>query len=268
MLIRLGWTLQELLAPNDVKFLDKDWNNIGTKQKWAPDLEHFTGIPELVIRQSWEYEFRPRSERLLWAARRVTTRVEDEAYCLLGLLGINMPLLYGEGKSAFARLCKEVVQQTHDPSIFNHSDHLAMIPRSVAQFLGAVRFPGPQPLVDLAGRAKMINWPARQSGFMLTNRGILVSDVYYIDLTRDDILSFSDNVRWFLHLQQGLMAVRVVLLTNGFSYGVLMSILNNNMPHWMRMSHGRCRTRFADDAELLGYLLDNGKFAKEAFLIR
>ena len=36
------------------------------------------------------------AERMSWAARRTTTRPEDEAYCLLGLFDINLPLLYGE----------------------------------------------------------------------------------------------------------------------------------------------------------------------------
>ena len=32
----------------------------------------------------------------------------DIAYCLMGLFGVNMPLLYGEGKGAFLRLQKEI----------------------------------------------------------------------------------------------------------------------------------------------------------------
>jgi hypothetical protein len=31
----------------------------------------------------------------------MTTREEDVAYCLMGIFGVNMPLLYGEGKEAF-----------------------------------------------------------------------------------------------------------------------------------------------------------------------
>lgn len=39
-----------------------------------------------------------------WAPLRQMTRAEDMAYCLLGLVGINMPMLYGEGVHAFYRL--------------------------------------------------------------------------------------------------------------------------------------------------------------------
>jgi hypothetical protein len=38
------------------------------------------------------------AEKMSWAARRQTSRIEDTAYCLMGLFNINMPLLYGEGE--------------------------------------------------------------------------------------------------------------------------------------------------------------------------
>lgn len=36
-----------------------------------------------------------------WAPRGKTSRIEDEAYCLLGLFNVNMPLIYGEVRNAF-----------------------------------------------------------------------------------------------------------------------------------------------------------------------
>jgi hypothetical protein len=39
-----------------------------------------------------------------WASEREPMRIEDTAYCLLGIFGVNMPLLYGEGERAFNRL--------------------------------------------------------------------------------------------------------------------------------------------------------------------
>ena len=41
------------------------------------------------------------AQRMSWASRRVTTRDEDIAYCLLGIFDVNMPLIYGEGEKAF-----------------------------------------------------------------------------------------------------------------------------------------------------------------------
>jgi hypothetical protein len=57
------------------------------------------------------------SEKMSWAAKRQTTRVEDMAYCLLGLFEINMPLLYGEGPNAFMRLQEEIIRKVTDESI-------------------------------------------------------------------------------------------------------------------------------------------------------
>ncbi|KAK4228849.1 hypothetical protein QBC38DRAFT_136058 [Podospora fimiseda] len=39
-----GWTLQELLAPVEVVFLNKQWEEIGTKSSLASVISSFTGI--------------------------------------------------------------------------------------------------------------------------------------------------------------------------------------------------------------------------------
>ncbi|CDO76713.1 hypothetical protein BN946_scf184796.g7 [Trametes cinnabarina] len=53
-----------------------------------------------------------------WAAKRKTTRVEDEAYSLMGLFGVNIPVIYGEGRHAFYRLQEEILRCIPDQSIF------------------------------------------------------------------------------------------------------------------------------------------------------
>jgi hypothetical protein len=55
---------------------------------------------------------------MFWASRRQTTRIEDEAYCLLGLFGVNMPLLYGEGREAYRRLQEEILRVEEDYTLF------------------------------------------------------------------------------------------------------------------------------------------------------
>lgn len=57
------------------------------------------------------------AQRFSWAAKRTATRVEDDAYCLLGLFNVHMPLLYGERDKAFERLQRQIIQQTQDESI-------------------------------------------------------------------------------------------------------------------------------------------------------
>ncbi|KHO01244.1 uncharacterized protein MAM_00245 [Metarhizium album ARSEF 1941] len=56
---------------------------------------------------------------MFWAAKRATTRPEDAAYCLMGLLNVNMPVLYGEGaERAFRRLQEEYIKVSDDETIF------------------------------------------------------------------------------------------------------------------------------------------------------
>ncbi len=52
-----------------------------------------------------------------WASGRRTTRIEDEAYCLLGVFEVSMPLLYGEGRKAFVRLQREITEGSNDCSL-------------------------------------------------------------------------------------------------------------------------------------------------------
>ena len=52
-----------------------------------------------------------------WASKRKTTRLEDGTYCLMGLFGVSMPMLYGEGHRAFRRLQEEIIRNSNDHSI-------------------------------------------------------------------------------------------------------------------------------------------------------
>ncbi|KIN95796.1 hypothetical protein M404DRAFT_296299 [Pisolithus tinctorius Marx 270] len=119
-----GWTLQELVAPKEAEFFNKSWVSIGIKQDLTSLLEDITRIPEKVLRdeqvlRSTDSSERPRVAHIMsWAADRKTTRVEDRAYSLLGLFGVNMPMLYGEGSKAFQRLQLEIIRMTSDHSIF------------------------------------------------------------------------------------------------------------------------------------------------------
>lgn len=88
-----------------------------------------------------------------WAAKRQTKKVEDIAYCLLGIFDINMPLLYGEGTKAFLRLQDEIIKRTDDLSIFaplsealtesgdaiRRCDLFASSPRAFSNFGGVVK---------------------------------------------------------------------------------------------------------------------------------
>ncbi len=113
-----GWTLQELIAPSLVVFVSQDWKNIGDKVELAPLLEAITGIPRHVLTRKTNFSSISIAERMSWASTRDTTRVEDEAYCLMGLFNVNMPTIYGEGRQAFRRLQHEIMKQSFDTSLF------------------------------------------------------------------------------------------------------------------------------------------------------
>ncbi|KAL7930880.1 putative ankyrin repeat-containing protein [Trichoderma chlorosporum] len=112
-----GWTLQELLAPAEVYFLDKDWKYLGTKKSLQEAIFKRTRIP-IQILSGADLETASIAQRMSWASDRKTTRVEDRAYSLMGIFGINMPLLYGEGERAFIRLQEEIMKISNDHSLF------------------------------------------------------------------------------------------------------------------------------------------------------
>ena len=117
-----GWTLQELLAPAAVLFMSKGWKRLGTKRELAPLIERVTGIQQPYLTREADFREASISTRMRWAARRRTTRVEDEAYSLLGLFNINMPTLYGEGTRAFLRLQEEIAKRSFDTTLFAWGD--------------------------------------------------------------------------------------------------------------------------------------------------
>ncbi|THU96036.1 HET-domain-containing protein [Dendrothele bispora CBS 962.96] len=115
-----GWTLQELLAPSNIVFYDKDWLEIGTRTSLAELLVSvITRIPAPVLTGDQDLKSCSIAQRMSWAAERRTTRAEDLAYCLMGIFGVGMPTLYGEGAiRAFIRLQEEIIKYNDDGTIF------------------------------------------------------------------------------------------------------------------------------------------------------
>lgn len=73
----------------------------------AQQIHEITGIAAQALRGVPLSDFSV-AERSSWAVKRKTTRKEDGAYCLLGIFGIYMPLIYGEGVEAFTRLEEKI----------------------------------------------------------------------------------------------------------------------------------------------------------------
>ncbi|KIM65664.1 hypothetical protein SCLCIDRAFT_1157965 [Scleroderma citrinum Foug A] len=84
----------------------------------AHTLSRITGVPSHILADGFSSNRPCVAQIISWAVNRTTTRVEDRAYSLLGLLDVNMPMLYGEGRKAFHRLQLEIIRASNDQSIF------------------------------------------------------------------------------------------------------------------------------------------------------
>jgi hypothetical protein len=105
-----GWTLQELLAPSIVEFYSRDGVRLGDKKSLEHKICDVAGVSVDALRGRPLSEFSI-EERLHWGERRETAEEEDRAYCLLGIFGVHMPLVYAEGReNAMRRLLREVEQ--------------------------------------------------------------------------------------------------------------------------------------------------------------
>ena len=121
-----GWTLQELLAPSVIIFYDGTWTDIGTKRSLRVVISEITSIDSDTLLGD-DFKRHSVATRMSWASHRITTRDEDIAYCLMGIFGINMPILYGEGRAAFTRLQHNIIQSSYDHTIFAVSHRLILL---------------------------------------------------------------------------------------------------------------------------------------------
>jgi hypothetical protein len=169
-----GWTFQELIAPRVLLFYDAAWHRIGSRDGRLSRLIHcITDIPERILNAGMYLEEMLRStsvaKRMSWAASRSCTRLEDEAYCLLGIFDINMPMLYGEGSKAFKRLQEEIIKISTDHSIFarTSSDYNSLLARRPLYFrncgnIDACEPDEPMESYSMTNRGLMITLPVLQ----------------------------------------------------------------------------------------------------------
>jgi hypothetical protein len=109
-----GWTLQELLAPTCVEFFSREGDLLGNKTSLIQEIAETTTIDKEALLGKDMSRFTV-EERIQWASKRNTTRGEDKAYSLLGIFGIFMSLIYGEGEeNAFRRLRKKINKYPED----------------------------------------------------------------------------------------------------------------------------------------------------------
>ena len=136
-----GWTLQELLAPTKLEFYNSNWDFIGTKDQLSLVIESVTRIPVAILVGAKDLQHCSVAQRMSWAANRVTTRKEDLAYCLLGVFGITMPMIYGEEERAFVRLQEEIMKHSSDQSILTGARVLPALKLSLSWDLVLAKYP-------------------------------------------------------------------------------------------------------------------------------
>jgi hypothetical protein len=115
-----------------------------------------------------------------WASRRETTRVEDIAYCLMGIFGINMPLLYGEAHRAFPRLQEEIMKRTYDHSLlawnkWGTPEDYKTLTRNAGRWPDGTGVLASHPLAfDESADVVPCRWNSRSTTYATTNRGVQI----------------------------------------------------------------------------------------------
>ena len=83
----------------------------------APLERDYTQVPEHILTGGLSPHHPCVAQIMSWAATRSATRVEDRAYSLMGLLGVNMHVVW-RGKEDLSRLQLELIHTSNDQTIF------------------------------------------------------------------------------------------------------------------------------------------------------
>ncbi|KAH8586097.1 heterokaryon incompatibility protein-domain-containing protein [Bisporella sp. PMI_857] len=104
---------RKLLAPATVEFFSKEGKRLGSRISLEQEIHEITEIPIGLLRGQSLTEFSV-EERMSWAAKRTTTLKEDKVYCLLGIFGVFLSLIYGEGEVYATLRLREEIQRRQD----------------------------------------------------------------------------------------------------------------------------------------------------------
>ena len=124
-----------------------------------------------------------------WASKRESTRVEDVAYYLMGMFGINMPLFYGEGERAFTKLQEEIMKVSDDHSLFawkSSEKHGGLLATSPAAFFNSGEIIPFNPSSTLSG------------AITVNNKGIHLK-LYFRTVFQGVGLCHGDQIPYLLH---------------------------------------------------------------------
>ncbi|KAI0184801.1 heterokaryon incompatibility, partial [Xylaria flabelliformis] len=106
-----GWTLQELIAPKSVTFYGCDGVRLGSKTGSLEGLIHdITGIHKDALQGAPMDNFTVQ-ERFSWFGDRQTKKEEDMIYSQLGIFGVYMEMIYGEGYDGAKQRLQERIER-------------------------------------------------------------------------------------------------------------------------------------------------------------
>ena len=237
-----GWTLQEMLAPMSLTFFDQDWTEIGTKASLQTLISDLTGIDNQILLNNDAGDVSV-AQKMSWASKRETTRVEDQAYCLMGIFGINMPLLYGEGENAFRRLQLEILKVSTDHSLFawtGQGQERGLLAHSPSEFVNC-------------GSVCEVNGNWAKSPYSMTNQGLCISlrlkwildNSSYYDRPRECGTRVEVQILAILDCQREdqqdrdytMLAVRLKETSGGTFVRINPSKIENLEAAWVRRAH-------------------------------
>lgn len=121
-----GWTLQELIAPASVQFFSKEHKLLGDKISLEQEIHDATDIPISALRGQSLTTFSV-EERMRWGASRKTTVKEDRVYCLLGIFGVFLPVIHGEGEAYARKRLEEEIQKRQKGSRIEQTSSSAIV---------------------------------------------------------------------------------------------------------------------------------------------
>ncbi|KAG1790602.1 uncharacterized protein HD556DRAFT_1488069 [Suillus plorans] len=141
-----GWTFQEFIAPNVILFYQNNWTlyrndrspNHKDSVEIMQEIKDATGIDRPAVVAFCPSMHNAR-EKLHWASTRVTTRQEDISYSLFGVLGVRLPVDYGEKQDkALGRLLQEIVARSGDITgldwVGESSEFNSCLPASITSY--------------------------------------------------------------------------------------------------------------------------------------
>ncbi len=133
---------RSLLAPAQSVFYNQNWEQLGSSNNAEIQsiIEAASGVTPEELELSWggDIDEIPLSRRMQMACGRQVTREEDTSYSLMGILGVDISIAYGEGASrAFFRLVSQLFNiKKNVIDLFNRSfdEGESLLPTSLESY--------------------------------------------------------------------------------------------------------------------------------------